>query len=227
MTTLRAFGPPNERTYRLRNGKTAVHLAAKARWPFVITTRPIANRRTHLVGQLDSLWSEGKLCSLAALTMCGSRLGSVAVVRNAPDEFELCDFCVLADFQSPCVYRTYDAAGNLLYIGCSTDLFSRFLSHSKSFDPISAWWPLLATWTATPYPSHAEALEAERLAILAEQPSFNRTSPTVRDTRRELAPRTCTFCRLPRDPAIQPASRAARTLTPPSQPTTPAEVKSP
>lgn len=67
------------------------------------------------------------------------------------------------------VYRLYDAAGALLYIGATGNLRQRFQFHRKD----KPWWPDVAGKRLDVYDRVAEAKEAERCAILSEDPVHN------------------------------------------------------
>ena len=67
------------------------------------------------------------------------------------------------------VYRLYDAAGVLLYVGISLDLSTRLKTHQKE----KTGWPAVTRidlqWCAT----REAAIAEERRAILSEQPLWN------------------------------------------------------
>ena len=69
-----------------------------------------------------------------------------------------------------CLYRHYDAAGKLLYVGVTVAPDRRLRSHKKS-----SWYARIAhvalQWIAT----RSEALAAEEAAIKAEKPAHNGT----------------------------------------------------
>lgn len=67
------------------------------------------------------------------------------------------------------VYRHYDAAGCLLYVGCSSDPHSRFVNHKCS----SPWAFRVATISLEWFDDRATALAAEKAAIEAERPPYN------------------------------------------------------
>lgn len=67
------------------------------------------------------------------------------------------------------VYRLFDAAGRLLYVGMSQDVARRLRQHST----LQAWWPAVARVTTVEYPSRYAARRAERDAIAAENPVHN------------------------------------------------------
>lgn len=67
------------------------------------------------------------------------------------------------------LYRFFDAAGVLLYVGITYDLSARFSTHSVE----RPWWGDWATSTVTRYDSRAELEAAEREAIKSEGPLHN------------------------------------------------------
>lgn len=73
------------------------------------------------------------------------------------------------------VYRCYDKDGDLIYIGCTSNVGRRIAQHRKGRAVASRWLSVSMTRHETegPYPSRADALGAERKAIHAEQPLFN------------------------------------------------------
>jgi hypothetical protein len=145
-------------------------MPAMGRGAFILATRSIASRRTHLPSELGTVWKQGRLLRLSAQTRCGRFLTSVSVIHDVPDEYELCDDCVLSDFAPFAVYRLRDTQGRLLYIGCTTNLHRRLMGHASQSD----WWRLVqgVTWDA--YSNHVDAARAEAAAIVDERPLFNR-----------------------------------------------------
>lgn len=67
------------------------------------------------------------------------------------------------------LYRFYDAAGQLLYVGITGDAKARWRQHAKEKE----WWPQVAHKRIAWFSSRDEAAVAERLAIVAEAPRFN------------------------------------------------------
>jgi len=67
------------------------------------------------------------------------------------------------------LYRFYNPAGDLLYIGITMDPPSRFRQHRD----VKAWWAEITNVTFEHFPSRAAVVAAERAAIEAEQPLFN------------------------------------------------------
>lgn len=86
------------------------------------------------------------------------------------------------------VYRLYDAADTLLYIGCTRDVPGRLyhltalcnLGKSPNGDLQRRG---IARHTATEYPNRRAALDAERAAIKAELPLLNvQSKPRARSS---------------------------------------------
>lgn len=74
------------------------------------------------------------------------------------------------------LYRLYDEAGTLLYIGISHQPEERFEQHSKSKE----WWPRVAQREVEWFDDRPTAAKAEEAAIRSEDPEFNGTySPRV------------------------------------------------
>jgi predicted GIY-YIG superfamily endonuclease len=67
-----------------------------------------------------------------------------------------------------CVYRIYDSAGGLLYIGVSASAIGRMAGHVTK-----PWADQIARIEVEHYEHKAAALRAEREAIRAEQPMHN------------------------------------------------------
>lgn len=68
------------------------------------------------------------------------------------------------------VYRFYDADNRLLYVGMTLDRDLRWNNHAST----KAWWPQVARQEVTWYETKRHAREAEREAISAEGPIYNR-----------------------------------------------------
>lgn len=67
------------------------------------------------------------------------------------------------------VYRLYDAADGLLYVGITLDIGRRFTTHAAD----KPWWSAVARIAVQHYPTRAQAVEAERAAIVADKPAWN------------------------------------------------------
>lgn len=70
----------------------------------------------------------------------------------------------------PTVYRFYGAAGDLLYVGKTLGYEARLSTHKSA----SPWWPLVKRIDLERFDDEGVMRDAERLAILAERPRFNR-----------------------------------------------------
>lgn len=69
------------------------------------------------------------------------------------------------------VYRVFDAAGRLIYVGCTKDLNRRLRYHQYGY---TAWWNSQAVKVrAKVFPTKAQALLAESAAIRDERPRWN------------------------------------------------------
>jgi hypothetical protein len=66
------------------------------------------------------------------------------------------------------VYRIWNEAGVLIYVGTSTTPFARFAQHRAR-----EWWPQATRIDLEWFPSSEEARRAESRAIAAESPIFN------------------------------------------------------
>jgi predicted GIY-YIG superfamily endonuclease len=72
------------------------------------------------------------------------------------------------------LYRLYDSAGVLLYVGVTGNLATRLASHAKT----QKWWPEVSKRELVWYDQRREAEAAERSTIAQEQPLWNvRESP--------------------------------------------------
>jgi hypothetical protein len=67
------------------------------------------------------------------------------------------------------VYRHFDGAGTLLYVGCAKDPDERLRTHRRS----SPWAADIAKITVEWHPDRAAALAAEDKAIATEYPKWN------------------------------------------------------
>jgi predicted GIY-YIG superfamily endonuclease len=67
------------------------------------------------------------------------------------------------------LYRFFDGAGRLLYIGITMDPTSRWRNHERKKD----WWAEVRSMTAEPFPTLEAVRAAETAAIKAERPIHN------------------------------------------------------
>lgn len=68
------------------------------------------------------------------------------------------------------VYRMYDSAGTLLYVGCTGHLPVRLDQHRQD----KPWWAGVSTVEVEHFPNFAAARAAEAQAIRDERPVHNR-----------------------------------------------------
>lgn len=73
------------------------------------------------------------------------------------------------DSQPTTLYRLYDAESRLLYVGIAAEWARRMVEHSKTKE----WWDLVASVDVEFLQTRADALEAERHAILTGRPVYN------------------------------------------------------
>lgn len=71
------------------------------------------------------------------------------------------------------LYRLFDQAHRLLYIGITANPNARLKRHQRRFGP------LLDHWTFDSYTSRAAVLSAEAEAIAREDPAFNTQHPST------------------------------------------------
>lgn len=78
------------------------------------------------------------------------------------------------------LYRFYDKADSLLYVGVADDVVTRWSTHRRK----ASWWSEIARAEVTWQPSRSAALGAEKDAILTEGPAVNVLGfgPTPRQT---------------------------------------------
>ena len=67
------------------------------------------------------------------------------------------------------LYRWFDAAGALLYVGISDSLASRTKAHARG----SEWYPKAARSTLESFETREAAMAAEKKAIKTEGPQYN------------------------------------------------------
>lgn len=78
------------------------------------------------------------------------------------------------------LYRHFDAAGQLLYVGISISTVARLVQHRDS----ASWFAEIARVTVEKFETRRGALLAEAAAILNECPLFNRQLPISSDIAR-------------------------------------------
>ncbi len=83
---------------------------------------------------------------------------------------------ILGANQPHALYRFYDAAGSLLYIGLTVDPGTRWKTHRRE----KPWWLDVANISIEHFPDRASVERAERVAIQTERPRYNSTHNTNR-----------------------------------------------
>ena len=71
------------------------------------------------------------------------------------------------------LYRHLDAEGRLLYVGISLSALDRLSQHKRN----AHWFTSIASVTIETFSSRKEAVDAEELAIKAENPAWNIRKP--------------------------------------------------
>lgn len=76
------------------------------------------------------------------------------------------------------VYRCFDADGDLIYIGCTSNVARRIGAHRRGEKAASRWIKhfYFRHEVEGPFPTRAAGLEAEAAAIQRERPVFNMNS---------------------------------------------------
>ena len=69
------------------------------------------------------------------------------------------------------LYRHFDAAGTLLYVGVSISALNRLMGHKEK----AHWYWTIARMDVANYETRQASLDAERRAIVEEKPLFNIT----------------------------------------------------
>lgn len=69
-----------------------------------------------------------------------------------------------------CLYRHFDGAGILLYVGVTFRIAKRVQEHAKA----ALWWSEVATITIERFPSKEAASQAEARAVRTERPKHNK-----------------------------------------------------
>jgi hypothetical protein len=89
------------------------------------------------------------------------------------------------------LYRFFDDAGELLYVGITMNPAARWKQHQGD----KHWWTEVANITVEPHANRKMVLEAERLAIITEKPRYNivHNTPSPPQVRIEW---TCHGCEL-------------------------------
>lgn len=121
----------------------------------------------HHITSAASVVESGRV-RFAARWACGGAAQTAVLIADA-SSFRTCRACEDKLDPQPVVYRCFDSAGNLLYIGSTFQRNQRFRSHELT----SQWWAQAADIKLEKFQSIAEARFAEAKAIFAEKPPHN------------------------------------------------------
>ena len=109
------------------------------------------------------------------------------------------------------MYRFYDAADALLYVGISRNLVARWAQHEVE----KTWWSAVARKTVTMYGSRREAELAEGHAIRSESPLHNKAMGRRDEAEPKPKPkRPAPRPPAPKQPTNVPWRRGPRTFEP-------------
>jgi len=73
------------------------------------------------------------------------------------------------------LYRLFNEAGDLLYVGVTCNLVTRLAAHRRQ----KSWWGEVSETTVTRFPTRLEALAGEVEAIAGESPKYNKSAGEV------------------------------------------------
>ena len=77
------------------------------------------------------------------------------------------------------LYRHFDKEGTLLYVGVSLSAVKRLGEHKQN----ARWFDLISRIEMEPFETRKEVLEAERIAILTENPKYNLRVPVISEVK--------------------------------------------
>jgi predicted GIY-YIG superfamily endonuclease len=145
----------------------------------VAIQRKRPGRYVHRVAALAGI-RRGGVLHVGARWLCTAKGTASVVIVNAAKGREVCPSCEDKRL-GPVVYRCFDSAGRLLYVGASADLTRRLEAHRRS----KPWWSEVAEVRSDYHADMEFAFAAEAQAIWREEPIYNqragiRTSGGVR-----------------------------------------------
>lgn len=151
---------------------------ARPRGRFAMPMNNPYTTKAHLIAKAWAYWplsgSFDRQPTLAVDAECGEVVHGFYGARTLlelPDFYQLCEKCTFADFVPPyMVYRLYDAAGDLLYVGQTGDFLVRIRGHFQQ----SRWWSEVDRWFLEPHQTMQSSIDAEIEAIQNEHPRHNR-----------------------------------------------------
>jgi hypothetical protein len=107
--------------------------------------------------------------------LCGSGSTDALLLDDADVQGEKCLRC--EERLTPVVYRCFDSAGRLLYVGCTIERSMRMRFHERD----TAWWPEVAEVRCEEFSDITAAHIAEARAIATEDPAYNKRLRRVTD----------------------------------------------
>lgn len=123
----------------------------------------------HPDAELAVFYDDGK-ARFGARFMCdGGTENAIALADASAHGNLVCEFCVDAKL-GPGVYRCFNTDRLLIYIGSSKTPLKRQRSHATR----TPWWHEVADVQVERFPTLFAARGAERLAIVAENPLYNK-----------------------------------------------------
>ena len=149
--------------FRMQGGLV---LPAQCRTGLVTT---IKSGVVHLDAGLAVTYKHG-VARFGARFMCDTGSTDAIILADASAYGDLiCEFCVDAKL-GPGVYRCFNADRLLIYIGSSKTPLKRQRGHAAR----TPWWHEVADVKVERFPTLFAARGAERLAIVAENPLYNK-----------------------------------------------------
>jgi hypothetical protein len=147
------------------SGRTTVVIPVRSKTGLVAARQ---GGLAHLDAGVAVIFEDGR-ARFGARFSCAGGSTDVAILPDASAYGGVCERCVDA-VAGPCVYRCFNAAPALIYIGSAEKWLARLSGHRTR----TPWWPEVADVKITRYPTIFEARAAERLAIEAENPVHNK-----------------------------------------------------
>lgn len=132
--------------------------------PWSIFVQDDEELKTQIDGLVATEWKEGKHYKYHEGLLMISCLGFREWCLDKAEENAKGDWRERAD-----LYRHFNEDGELLYVGISMSALERSIAHRKK----SHWWNEITRIEIEKFPTRAEALEAEKRAIRAENPKYN------------------------------------------------------
>jgi hypothetical protein len=123
----------------------------------------------HFPAKFQAAYNTDDTLSFRVTFACGGETHRAVILSSAADASATCEVCE-DTLKGPCVYWCFSVTKGLIYIGSAKARLKRLVSHESQ----SPWWPEVAEVTAVHFPTLFEARVAERLAIKAESPLYNK-----------------------------------------------------